>query len=151
MSLCPLLWSCSRTWMWMCTSIGETVKYCDIIISNIFITNILINNILIIIIALFLYSLLALIANNRLVCSGRVKSLPIDGVVWYVALRRKWTQSEMEQIMFTWRNEENIAVEYDKSNLNIDYLDENDCQVKDSGRIKTWTGTQVFWWKYLQS
>ena len=33
-----------------------------------------------------MYSLLALIANNRLVCSGRVKSLPIDGVVWYVAL-----------------------------------------------------------------
>ena len=39
------------------------------------------------IIILFIsYSLLALIANNRLVCCGRVKSLPIDGVVWYVAL-----------------------------------------------------------------
>ena len=36
-----------------------------------------------------------------------------------------------------------MTVEYDKSNLNIDYFDENDCQVKDSGRIKTWTGTQV--------
>ena len=94
----------------MCTSIAETVKYCDIIIPNIFIAIIIIiiiimlyslfalkaNNrlistifttiILITIIALFLYSLLALIANNRLVCSGRVKSLPIDGVVWYVAL-----------------------------------------------------------------
>ena len=51
------------------------------LISTIFITIILIT-----IIALFLYSLLALIANNRLVCSGRVESLPIDGVVWYVAL-----------------------------------------------------------------
>ena len=30
-----------------------------------------------------------------------------------------------------------MTVEYDKSNLNIDYFDENDCQVKDSGRIKT--------------
>ena len=34
-------------------------------------------------------------------------------------------------------HEEIITVEYDKSNLNIDYFDENDCQVKDSGRIKT--------------
>ena len=65
----------------------------DIIISTIFIT-IIITAVLIIIIITnipitiitILYSLLALIANNRLVCSGRVKSLPIDGVVWYVAL-----------------------------------------------------------------
>ena len=136
MSLCPLLWSCSRTWMWMCTSIAETVKYCDIIITfiiiavfimlyfllaliakqhtnlhhRIIISIIFITNILITTIALFLYSLLALIANNRLVCCGRVKSLPIDGVVWYVALRRKWTQSQMEQIMFTWRNEKNEEI-----------------------------------------
>ena len=96
----------------MCTSIAETVKYCDIIITfiiiavfimlyfllaliakqhtnlhhRIIISIIFITNILITTIALFLYSLLALIANNRLVCCGRVKSLPIDGVVWYVAL-----------------------------------------------------------------
>ena len=35
------------------------------------------------------HSLLAFIADHGLVCGGRVKSLPIDGVVWYVALSRK--------------------------------------------------------------
>ena len=34
----------------------------------------------------------------------------------------------MEQIMFTWRNEENMTVGYDKNNLNIEYFDENICQ-----------------------